>query len=147
MPELFDTLFIILRKQKLIFLHWYHHATVLIFSWYCYAESSSTGRWHCNMNFLVHSIMYSYYALKSLGVRIPRQLAMSITISQIAQMIMGAFVSFYAFYAKKSGLSCEISDSRLYAGMGIYASYFILFTQFFYTTYLRKSNKKLIKSQ
>lgn len=31
--ELGDTAFIILRKQPLIFLHYYHHATVLIYTW------------------------------------------------------------------------------------------------------------------
>lgn len=141
-PELVDTVFVVLRKQKLIFLHWYHHATVLIFTWYCYADESSTGRWYSNMNYLVHAIMYSYYALRALGVRIPRQLAMSITISQIAQMIMGTFVTFYAYYAKVSGQSCDISYSRLYAGIAIYTSYFLLFAQFFISSYLRKPPTK-----
>jgi hypothetical protein len=32
-PELIDTVFIVLRKQSLILLHWYHHITVLLFCW------------------------------------------------------------------------------------------------------------------
>jgi elongation of very long chain fatty acids protein 6 len=33
-PETVDTLFIVLRRQELIFLHWYHHASVLIYCFY-----------------------------------------------------------------------------------------------------------------
>jgi len=44
LPELIDTVFIVLRKQPLIFLHWYHHASVLIYCWFSYQDYSSTGR-------------------------------------------------------------------------------------------------------
>ena len=33
-PELVDTAFIVLRKKPLIFLHWYHHVTVLLYCWH-----------------------------------------------------------------------------------------------------------------
>ena len=42
-PELIDTAFIVLKKGVLIFLHWYHHITVLLFCWQSYATRSSTG--------------------------------------------------------------------------------------------------------
>ena len=37
-PETIDTLFIVLRRQPLIFLHWYHHASVLVYCFYRYAR-------------------------------------------------------------------------------------------------------------
>ena len=32
-PELFDTVLLVLRGRPVIFLHWYHHITVLLFCW------------------------------------------------------------------------------------------------------------------
>ena len=42
--ELGDTIFIVLRKQNLIFLHWYHHILTLIHCWNSYAEQTGTGK-------------------------------------------------------------------------------------------------------
>ena len=33
LPELVDTVFIVLRKQKMVFLHWYHHITGNLIWW------------------------------------------------------------------------------------------------------------------
>ncbi|KAG6804621.1 elongation of very long chain fatty acids protein 6-like [Apis mellifera caucasica] len=62
--EFGDTIFIVLRKQELIFLHWYHHITVLLYSWFSYSEHTASARWFMVLNYFVHSIMYGYYALK-----------------------------------------------------------------------------------
>ena len=48
------------------FLFRYHHMTVLIYSWYSFSEYSAQARWFIVMNYLVHSVMYTYYALKSI---------------------------------------------------------------------------------
>ena len=55
--ELGDTAFIVLRKQRLIFLHWYHHITVLCYVWYSYIEHTAPGRWFIVMNYSVHAFM------------------------------------------------------------------------------------------
>jgi len=62
--ELGDTVFIVLRKQPLIFLHYYHHVTVLCYIWLTADAINSTCVWFGVMNYGIHSLMYSYYALK-----------------------------------------------------------------------------------
>ncbi len=78
LPELVDTMFIVLRKQELIFLHWYHHATVLVYCWFSYKDFSSSGRWFMSMNYLVHSLMYSYYACKAMRIKVNKILKFNV---------------------------------------------------------------------
>ena len=92
--ELGDTMFLVLKKRPVKFLHMYHHATVLIYCWQSHSEHASTGLWFAAMNTVVHSIMYSYYAARTLGVKVGRRVAMTITAMQIFQMVFGLIVSF-----------------------------------------------------
>ncbi|XP_023334075.1 elongation of very long chain fatty acids protein 6 [Eurytemora carolleeae] len=146
-PELGDTVFIVFRKQQLIFLHWYHHVTVLLYAWYSYTEYTAPARWFIVMNYIVHSIMYSYYACKALRVRVPRCIAMLITSLQLLQMVIGCTVNFLAFQYKQNGVECGVSDNNLKLSLIMYTSYFVLFARFFYNAYLIKSQRKELKTE
>jgi len=142
MVELGDTIFIVLRKQPLIFLHWYHHITVLIYTWYTYEAYEPPLRWFMTMNMFVHALMYSYYALKSLKVQIPRNWAMMITCLQLSQMVVGVTINMYSLYIKVAdGSHCACGWENINFALSMYASYFMLFANFFYQAYLSKSKK------
>ncbi|XP_071748021.1 very long chain fatty acid elongase 6 isoform X2 [Lepeophtheirus salmonis] len=141
-PELGDTLFIILRKQRLIFLHWYHHVTVLLYSWYSYSEYTAVARWFIVMNYLVHSLMYSYYTFKTLKFRVPRQISMTITFLQLVQMIFGCIINISTYQIKLSGKSCQVSYQNIKFSLLMYASYFFLFVKFFVDSYIIFDKRK-----
>lgn len=136
-PELLDTVFLVLKKQKLLFLHVYHHSTVVLFAWFCYSHHLAAARWYCIMNFAVHSIMYTYYALKTMPhiIRIPKSVSMLITTLQTLQMVAGAYVVFYSSYAKLTGQECDATPVLSISGCIIYLSYLVLFSHFFYKAY------------
>ena len=137
--ELIDTVFIVLRKQKLIFLHWYHHITVLLFTWFAFSHLSSIGRWFSAINYAIHWFMYSYYAIRTLNIVVPKGIAKLITSAQIFQMIFGIFVTLYALNRKSNGHKCMTPYSVLYWALALYFSYFILFVNFFIHSYLKSS--------
>ncbi|KAL8597376.1 hypothetical protein ACOMHN_056139 [Nucella lapillus] len=145
--ELGDTVFIILRKQQLIFLHWYHHITVLMYCWYSYTEHTAPGRWFIVMNYMVHSAMYTYFALRALRYNIPKWVNMVITSLQLAQMIVGVTINFYVYWIKTQGASCQQSHANLHCASVMYFTYFVLFAHFFYTTYIVKKPKGDILAQ
>merc|ERR1719264_2115745 len=78
-----------------------NHVTVLIYCWYSFSEYTAPARWFVVMNFIVHSIMYSYYALRAMRYRPPKAVAMLITSLQLLQMVVGCTVNFLAYKYKK----------------------------------------------
>jgi elongation of very long chain fatty acids protein 6 len=57
-PELLDTAFLVLQKKEVIFLHWFHHCTVLLYCWHSFHHTVSAGLWFSAMNYSVHAVMY-----------------------------------------------------------------------------------------
>jgi len=149
-PELVDTFFIILGKGNVRFLHWYHHITVLWFTWACWANYGLAGPLFAGMNLCVHSIMYTWYALAAAdgflakGLK-ARGFSMMVTSIQIIQMIIGSWICFYlleqTYNPEKSG--CLTSEPWLYQSGGVmYGSYLILFVNLFITAYICPKPKK-----
>lgn len=145
-PELGDTYFIILRKQKLIFLHWYHHFSVMIFCTHLYGHRCSAAFWFSVMNYAVHAVMYTYYFVRAMGFRLPKPISMSVTTLQISQMFMGNFIVYYVLYQKYVGTPCQSLDLDLYYGTFIYGSYMVLFAIFFFDSYIRPRPAPAVKS-
>ncbi len=136
LPELVDTCFIVLRKSKLSFLHYYHHFSVFIYCWYSYAFPISTGVWFGSINFFVHAIMYGYYAVKASGRNPPRIIAKAITTLQLSQMFLGIFLNYTAFKAFFDGKVCAMDRFTIGISIFFYVTYAILFGNFYYWTYI-----------
>lgn len=145
-PEMVDTLFIVLRKRRLINLHWIHHTLTLIYSWFVFGDMPSTARWMVNMNLVIHTMMYLYYALAAMRIRIPRQVSITITTLQIVQMFVGLYINVDCLHRKLSAMPCDLSFSVALSGFSLYFLFFVLFVNFFIRTYIIPTSSKAVKA-
>ena len=137
-PELLDTFFIVARKKPLIFLHWYHHITVLLFCWHSYATEASTGLFFVAMNYSVHAMMYGYYYLMAINAK-PKWLNPAlITASQISQMVVGTSLCVMSGLLLANGDECSVKKENIIAGAIMYGSYLYLFCEFAVKRFLPK---------
>ena len=144
--EFGDTAFIVLRKQPLIFLHWYHHITVLLYTWLSVMEATGSGNWFSLVNAFIHSCMYSYYALKAIRFSVPKWFSKTLTMLQIAQMFWGIVITISAYYyVHIAQIECNVTTSNLKLSALMYLSYLILFVNFFKQSYL--SNERVNKAE
>ena len=130
-PELIDTAFIVARKRPLLFLHWYHHVTVLLYCWHSFATQAPQALYFVAMNYSVHAIMYGYYCLMALKMKPTWLSPFVITAAQITQMMVGMIVQMASSYKYlMDNNSCNMNGFNIAAGGAMYTSYFALFAKF-----------------
>jgi len=149
--EFVDTVILILRKKKLIFLHVYHHAITLLLVWSTMQENNPVQFADITANCFVHVIMYYYYFRCELGLS--TWWKKYITSAQILQFCWDlGWHNFwlYAHYVRlgKWGLGraqdtgCHGSVLVKWWSDFVILSFLLLFVQFYKKSYTKQSDEE-----
>lgn len=146
--ELIDTVFLVLKKKKLAFLHVFHHAATAVL---CHNQlnGQTSVQWVViTLNLAVHVVMYYYYYATAGGAKIwwKRYL----TTMQITQFVIDLFIVYFASYqhfamvrftSLPSYGDCAGSEASAIFGVSLLSSYLFLFIAFYKATYKKPAAK------
>ncbi len=136
-PELFDTVLIILRSKPLVALQWYHHWCTLLICYIFKDYQCDEFTMFFFMNYFVHSFMYYYFgAYPFLGKRL-KTFGTFVNIIQTLQMLIAICIALYYYFNVTEYGRCVISpldnfNNLAFGGIFMYVTYLILFIQLFF---------------
>lgn len=140
--ELADTIFLVLKKKNLEFLHVYHHSMTVALCFSQLDGKTSVSWVPITLNLLVHVFMYYYYFRAAGGARIWWK--KYLTTLQITQFIIDLFFVYFCTYTYFSATywnwlpnsgSCAGSEGAAIFGCSLLSSYLLLFIAFYKKTY------------
>ena len=96
---------------------------------------------------VVHAIMYGYFGCTQVSQswrRAVRPYAACITLLQLSQMVVGIVVTVASVTYSGSDTTCQGKTTNAALGLAMYASYFVLFLEFFIRHFVlgKRSSKK-----
>ncbi|VWU49133.1 long chain polyunsaturated fatty acid elongation enzyme, putative [Hepatocystis sp. ex Piliocolobus tephrosceles] len=140
--DFFDTILIVLKKKwnQFSLLHTYHHFTVFIIMWINTAVGYDGDiSYIIGVNSFVHCVMYFYYFLTSIKVRVPLLFKASVTYIQIVQFFSIIIPDIPIVYLNyKTPYPKRLIELSFYYTISL----LILFLHFAYNTYFRTKLKK-----
>jgi len=142
LAELGDTIFIVLRKKPLLFLHWYHHVATLNYGLMSYVDKTAYNTWIVWLNFSVHAVMYSYYFLAACSIRLPAWFSQMLTTSQITQFLITLVILAHVGVKMALGQHVDTSPTSYWFCLLMEISYVVLFGNFFFHSYIKGGGKK-----
>jgi len=139
--EFFDTVFLVLRKKPLTFLHVYHHFIVLPLFWNFQASHSMAHYFLIITNTFVHIFMYYYFVLSTLGIQVWWK--KYITALQIAQFFFDMMSTAPFLISEPLDIfGCTCSVWAIWFGQFVGFTFLILFGKLYNDLY---KNKKVLK--
>ncbi|KAJ3100429.1 hypothetical protein HDU97_002216 [Phlyctochytrium planicorne] len=136
--ELLDTVILVLRKKTLIFLHWYHHAIVIVMVWTWLEYGVTFSALGMIANTFVHVFMYYYYYATCIGQKV--WFKQHLTSAQIFQFSLSFILSvpYLYFHFQKA---CPGWNAFVFSSL-VNGSFLILFVDFYHKAYLQRKAKE-----
>eukprot|EP01102_Stenamoeba_stenopodia_P000001 TRINITY_DN0_c0_g1_i1.p1 TRINITY_DN0_c0_g1~~TRINITY_DN0_c0_g1_i1.p1 ORF type:complete len:276 (+),score=62.92 TRINITY_DN0_c0_g1_i1:126-953(+) len=139
--EFLDTIFLVLKKKHIQFLHIYHHAITLYVVWVCLDHKAPYG-WILEItNSFIHIFMYLYYTLATFNIQ--PWWKRYLTMFQIIQFVLDLTgITAWAVGVYFLGYKCDGTFYSFFLTGFVLITFLILFLQFYFRSYKASQQRR-----